>query len=80
MNVLGFDPIFDYIRMMNLFTFGWAARALDISRERVSKFILFMHSSMIFDALIGTLRIFRQVPDWLDHKKLPERIKDKRMS
>jgi hypothetical protein len=72
MSILGFDPVSGYVKFANWISGGAASRKLDISMDRVGRFILFTHSSMYFDVIAATLRIFRQTPNWLDEATIPE--------
>jgi hypothetical protein len=77
MSFLGFDPVFAYIRLMNLLTGGWASRKLSINREQTVRFILFNHCCWCFNALMKSYRPYHQVPDWLDKTSFPEWLRHK---
>ncbi len=66
-----FDPFFGAITGLNAVTGGSAKRDYCISKEDIFKFILSKHG-FVFNQLIGdSLRVWRQIPDWLDTPALP---------
>ena len=77
LDIFGVDPLFGSISLLNLMTLGAAGRVLDISHDRVSRLILFAHSSMYYAVIAAVLRIFRQTEDWTDPATIPEWIRDK---
>lgn len=70
----GFDPVLAYISLANLLTGGQAAQDLCISKERLEKDFLIKHFMQHYQMIVGTLLVWRQVPDWLDTAALPEWI------
>ncbi len=70
-NKVTFDPFFGALTALNAVTGGSAGRDYCISKEEVLKFILRKHG-FVFNQLIGdSLRVWRQIPDWLDTPNLP---------
>jgi hypothetical protein len=65
------DPIQSYVSAANWISGGYAARTLCISKERLEKFFLLQHFKQHYETIVGSLLTWRQVPDWLDEKKLP---------
>jgi hypothetical protein len=66
LNVFGFDPVFGYVRAMNILTAGLASRVLSINRDQAVKFILFNHCSWVFNSVMQAFHGYHRVPDWLD--------------
>jgi hypothetical protein len=66
-----FDPLSVSVALANLFTAGWAARELCISREQLEKDFLLHHFMQHYQMLVGSLLTWRQIPDWLDAAALP---------
>ena len=67
----GLDPVSAYISGANLITNGAAAQTLCISVEQLEKLFLLQHFKQHYQTVIGSLLTWRQIPDWLDEKKLP---------
>lgn len=74
----GFDPVSTYISLANLFTGGWAAEDLCISREQLEKEMLLQHFTQHYELMVGSLLTWRQIPNWLDSSSLPEWVKSGR--
>jgi len=68
----GFDPVLTYVSLANLLTGGQAAQDLCISRERLEKDFLIKHFMQHYQMIVGTLLVWRQIPDWLDTAALPD--------
>ena len=68
---LRFDPVFPAIDLLNVLTLNQAAERLCISRERLEKEFLFIHFLQHYQTIVGSLRTWRQIPDWLDRAALP---------
>jgi hypothetical protein len=66
-----FDPVAAYIRMANTLTAGLAENHLGISKAAVEKRMLFQHLRAHQEMLHRSLRVWRMVPDWTAHAKLP---------
>lgn len=69
-----FDPVFPSIELLNLMTGGLAARSLCISRTQLEKSFLVTHFMQHYLTLLGSLEIWRQVPDWLDPESVPPAV------
>jgi hypothetical protein len=67
-----FDPVLAYVSLANLLTGGQAAQELCISKERLEKDFLVKHFMQHYQMMVGTLLVWRQVPDWLDTAALPK--------
>ncbi len=67
-----FDPVFASIALVNLLTGGAAAEQLCISREQLDKDFLLQHFMQHYQALSGSLFVWREIPNWLDEAALPE--------
>lgn len=65
------DPVSAYISGANLVSDGAAAQTLCISVEQLEKLFLLQHFKQHYETIIGSLLTWRQIPDWLDEKKLP---------
>jgi hypothetical protein len=65
------DPVYSYIRLMNLLTDGQAQEKLCISRDQLDKRFLLQHFVQHYETLAGALFTWRQIPDWLDTPALP---------
>ena len=66
------DPVLTGIALINLFTNGQAAKQLAISREQLNKGFLVQHSMQHYQTIQGSLRTWRQIPNWLNKEGLPE--------
>ena len=67
-----FDPVAAYIWMANTMTAGMAENYLGISKAALEKRMLFQHLRSHQEMLHRSLRIWRMVPDWTAHAKLPD--------
>lgn len=76
----GIDPVSISIDLVNLFTFGQAARRLCISKESLERFFLIFHFNQYYTMITGSLLTWRQIRDWLDRRNLPEWVKTGRSS
>jgi hypothetical protein len=65
------DPTVATLDLMNTITAGQAAQQLAISKEELYRGFLRRHSIQHYQAILGSLRTFRQVPDWLDAEGIP---------
>ncbi|MEX1129032.1 MAG: hypothetical protein WEB50_10735 [Vicinamibacterales bacterium] len=72
LRVSGVDPIASYIWMANTMTGGMAGRQLGISKEVLEKRMLVQHFMQHYAMLINSLLVWRMIPDWTDHERLPE--------
>lgn len=70
------DPMLPSIALLNQFTNGQAAEKLAISEEQLFKGFLVKHSMQHYQTILGSLRTWRQIPDWLDEASLPEWVID----
>jgi hypothetical protein len=68
----GLDPTLPSISLLNQLTNGMAAKELAISREQLFRGFLVKHSLQHYQTLLGSLRTWRQIPDWLDAASLPD--------
>jgi hypothetical protein len=68
----GFDPLTAFVSVANLFSGGWAARDLCISREQLEKEMLIQHFNQHYQLIVGSLLTWRQIPNWLDTSSLPD--------
>ena len=66
------DPTLPSISLLNQVTSGQASKQLAISKEQLYKGFLVKHSMQHYQTLLGSLRSWRQIPDWLDEAALPE--------
>lgn len=66
------DPTLPSISLLNTLTDGQAEQQLGISRKHLYRGFLSKHSLQHYQTLLGSLRTWRQVPDWLDDAALPE--------
>lgn len=72
---LSADPISGLISLTNLLTGGLASRRLCISQKQLFKSFLVKHFEQHYQTVVGSLRTWRQIPDWLDTDKLPGWVK-----
>jgi hypothetical protein len=68
------DLVHSYIGLANALTGGMAAGELCISREQLDREFLLKHFLQHYQAISGSLQIWRQIPDWLDGEVLPDWI------
>jgi hypothetical protein len=66
------DPIYAFILLANVLTGGQAARQLCLSREDLDRRFLIQHFMQHYQTIVGSLRTWRQIPNWLDSAALPE--------
>lgn len=71
MRVNGVDPISAYIWMANALTGGLAEKRFGISKSVLEKRMLVQHFMQHYEMLINSLLVWRTVPDWTDHDRLP---------
>ncbi len=67
-----FDPVYAYIDLANALTLGWSSERLCINRDQLDKRFLVQHFMQHYQAIVGSLLTWRQVPDWLDTAALPD--------
>jgi hypothetical protein len=67
-----FDPVYGFISLANSLTANQAAQQLCISREQLEKGFLAQHFIQHYVTIVGSLLTWRQIPDWLDSRALPE--------
>ncbi len=65
------DPVLTGVQLVNFLTFGQAGKQLDITADQLNKGFLVRHSLQHYGTILGSLRTWRQVPDWLS-PDLPE--------
>ncbi|MBM3262219.1 MAG: hypothetical protein FJY97_02155 [candidate division Zixibacteria bacterium] len=58
--------------LLNQVTGGMAEKQLAISPQQMFKGFLAKHSLQHYNTLLGSLRTWRQIPDWLDAATLPD--------
>ena len=66
------DPVYAFICLANVLTGGQAAQQLCLSREDLDKRFLLQHFMQHYETIVGSLRTWRQIPNWLDSAALPE--------
>lgn len=69
------DPIYGFVDLANLVTFGLAAEHACISREQLYFRFLVQHFQQHFQTLSGALTTWRRVADWTDEGSLPEWVR-----
>jgi hypothetical protein len=67
-----FDPVYSFVSLANTLTANRAAQQLCISKERLDKDFLAQHFMQHYLTMVGSLLTWRQIPDWLDSRALPE--------
>jgi hypothetical protein len=67
-----FDPVYAYIDLVNALTLGQAGERLCITRDQLDKRFLVQHFMQHYQAVVGSLLTWRQIPDWLDTDALPD--------
>ena len=67
-----FDPVYAYIDVANLLTFGEAGSRLCITRDQLDKRFLVQHFMQHYQAIVGSLLTWRQIPNWMDMAALPD--------
>jgi hypothetical protein len=67
-----FDPVYAYIDGANLLTQGQASSRLCITRDQLDKRFLVQHFMQHYQAIVGSLLTWRQIPDWTDSAALPD--------
>lgn len=65
------DPVITSVELVNLLSFGQAGKQLDITADQLNKGFLVRHTLQHFGTVLGSLRTWRQIPDWLS-SDLPE--------
>jgi hypothetical protein len=68
----GFDPVFTYIAFFNALAGKQIANKWCVSREQLEKRMLVQHFMQHYDMIVNSLLTWRQIPDWLDARGLPE--------
>ena len=66
------DPTIPALNFLNSVTGGQAGEMLDMRKETLYKGFLTQHSMQHYQTLLGSLRTWRQIPDWLDAEALPD--------
>lgn len=69
---LKIDPVFGFTRAANFLTDGRAARDFCISERQILKEFLLKHFQQHYHTITGSLRTWRQIPDWTDAAALPD--------
>ena len=67
-----FDPVYTLVDLANALSGEQAAQRWCISREQLEKDFLVRHFMQHYQAIVGSLLTWRQIPDWLDEARLPE--------
>ncbi|MEQ1825188.1 MAG: hypothetical protein ABL921_04555 [Pirellula sp.] len=70
-----FDPVLTAVRLSNVFSGGFAAKRLCISREQLEKTFLVKHFGQHYQMINGALQTWRGIEDWTDEASLPEWVK-----
>jgi hypothetical protein len=65
------DPTIPALNFLNSVTGGQAGENLGLQKETLYKGFLTQHSMQHYQTLLGSLRTWRQIPDWLDKEGLP---------
>ena len=68
---LRLDPVLPMVGLVDAVTGGLARRAFCISRRQIEKRLLLVHFLQHYNAILGSLQTWRQIPDWLDETTLP---------
>jgi hypothetical protein len=71
-NIDSFDPVYGFVSLANTLTANRAAQQLCISKEQLEKDFLAQHFLQHYVTIVGSLLTWRQIPDWLDSRALPE--------
>lgn len=66
------DPTLSSISLLNRVTNGQAEKKLAISRDELFKGFLVKHSMQHYATILGAVKTWRQVPDWLDADAIPD--------
>jgi len=66
------DPTIPALDFLNAVTGGQLGEKLDMRKERLYKGFLTQHSMQHYQTLLGSLRTWRQISDWLDADTLPD--------
>ena len=74
------DPTVATLDLMNTITAGQAAQQLAISKEELYRGFLRRHSLQHYQTILGSLRTFRQVSNWLDAESIPSWVIEGRSS
>lgn len=65
------DPVLTYVSAANAVSGNYAANVLCISREQLEKVFLLKHFHQHYQTISESLLTWREIPDWLDERKLP---------
>jgi hypothetical protein len=68
----GLDPIAAYIWIANTLTGGMAEKHFGISKAELEKRMLLQHYRHHHEMLQRSLQVWRMVPDWTAHARLPD--------
>ncbi|MFT5369656.1 MAG: hypothetical protein ACI8V2_004634 [Candidatus Latescibacterota bacterium] len=66
------DPTIPALDFLNAVTGGQIGEKLDVRKERLYKGFLTQHSMQHYQTLLGSLRTWRQISNWLDTDALPD--------
>ncbi len=66
------DPTIPTLDFLNAVTGGQIGEKLDVRKERLYKGFLTQHSMQHYQTLLGSLRTWRQISNWLDADALPD--------
>lgn len=69
------DPTVPALDWMNTLTAGQASEQLSFSRDELYRGFLRRHSLQHYQTVLGSLRTWRQIADWLDEGGLPEWVR-----
>ena len=70
LRINGIDPISGFIALANTVT-GGKAHSLGISKSVLERLMLVQHFHQHYEMLMGSMLIWRRIPDWTDHDNLP---------
>jgi hypothetical protein len=59
------DPVLTSVELVNFLTFGQAGKQPDITPDQLNKGFLVRHTLQHHGTVLGSLRTWRQIPDWL---------------
>ncbi len=73
---ISFDPVYSGITLANIFSAGTAERELGISKETLEKDFLVKHFRQHYQTVAGSLKTWRQIPDWSKESELPTWVRE----
>ncbi len=70
-SLITFDPIQAYIAFMDVLTGGSSITDMCISLSQLERYFLLQHFDQHYAMIVGSLRTWRHVSDWLDPASIP---------